>query len=604
MDDFDQFERRLADALRVRRRPERRSIRGSVDRPGRDRRHRAACHAPPAGVVASGQTVRPGPRHDAPRGRSHAARRWGVGGAPASCGCRRSSRRCLHHRSLRSPRHRPTRRPRARANRRHHPQVRSLSRVREASGSRPGRWARPATITRRCGFSTAGCSWWAATAATGRRPDLRGAVRPGHRDLVRHREHAPAPRRLPGHVAARRQGARGGCRDPSADRPDHGAEVYDPASGTWTRHREDGQSATRRPRRRCCATARCSWQVTTAPSCTTPTAGPGPPLGRWSHAAATVHAATLLPDGKVLVAGGAVARRIHADWTRPSSTTQARGPGPRPRTCTAPGTGDSWPRCCPMARCSCVTQADRVAERLRPDHRNLDRTGTMPTECRLLLGHAAVGWHRARWRQERPGCLYRRGLYDPRTGSLTTASSMLRCGDGSSFTLLLDGTVLVAGGSDCNDDGACVSRRARRSCTSLPACRRRRCHPSRARPRRSSRARPRARPPLPPAAGPVPPNARTWTVTVDNESSEPATLFVAEEDEAAGSARRVRDPERGPSRRHREGDLPLPCQEGRDGWIYVNPRPGEGGVVGQRGRHRHPRQDRDQAEGGGGWLSP
>ena len=37
--------------------------------------------------------------------------------------------------------------------------------------------------------------------------------------------------------------------------------------------------------------------------------------------------------------------------------------------------------------------------------------------------------------------------------------------------------------------------------------------------------------PLPPAAGPVPPNARSWKVTVDNKSSEPATLFVAEEDE-------------------------------------------------------------------------
>ena len=39
--------------------------------------------------------------------------------------------------------------------------------------------------------------------------------------------------------------------------------------------------------------------------------------------------------------------------------------------------------------------------------------------------------------------------------------------------------------------------------------------------------------PLPPEAGPVPPNARTWKVTVDNKSSEPATLFVAEGDERA-----------------------------------------------------------------------
>ena len=33
---------------------------------------------------------------------------------------------------------------------------------------------------------------------------------------------------------------------------------------------------------------------------------------------------------------------------------------------------------------------------------------------------------------------------------------------------------------------------------------------------------------LPPAVGPIPPNARSWTITVENQSSEPATMFVAE----------------------------------------------------------------------------
>ena len=46
--------------------------------------------------------------------------------------------------------------------------------------------------------------------------------------------------------------------------------------------------------------------------------------------------------------------------------------------------------------------------------------------------------------------------------------------------------------------------------------------------------------PVPPAVGPVPPGARTWTVTVVNKSSEPATLFVAEEDEN-GHRAAVRD---------------------------------------------------------------
>jgi hypothetical protein len=42
-------------------------------------------------------------------------------------------------------------------------------------------------------------------------------------------------------------------------------------------------------------------------------------------------------------------------------------------------------------------------------------------------------------------------LYDPRTGSWTTTGSMLQPHDGSSFTLLLDGRVLVAGGADCSE---------------------------------------------------------------------------------------------------------------------------------------------------------
>ena len=44
--------------------------------------------------------------------------------------------------------------------------------------------------------------------------------------------------------------------------------------------------------------------------------------------------------------------------------------------------------------------------------------------------------------------------------SALASSSMLRCGDGSSFTLLLDGAVLKAGGRDCNDEGQCISNGA------------------------------------------------------------------------------------------------------------------------------------------------
>ena len=48
-------------------------------------------------------------------------------------------------------------------------------------------------------------------------------------------------------------------------------------------------------------------------------------------------------------------------------------------------------------------------------------------------------------------------LYDPRTGSWAKLTGIPSCR--SSFTPLLDSTVLVAGGRDCNEEGQCVSTR-------------------------------------------------------------------------------------------------------------------------------------------------
>ena len=92
------------------------------------------------------------------------------------------------------------------------------------------------------------------------------------------------------------------------------AELYDPASGTWT---ATGSLNTARlfTRRRCCPTARCSWQedliaaaISRARNCTIRPAGPGPPPAA-SSPHAYQHTATLLPNGKVLVAGGVLGRR-------------------------------------------------------------------------------------------------------------------------------------------------------------------------------------------------------------------------------------------------------------------------------------------------------
>ena len=122
-----------------------------------------------------------------------------------------------------------------------------------------------------------------------------------------------------------------------------------------------------------------------------------------------------------------------------------------------------------------------------------------------------------------------------------------------------------------------------RSCTSRPACR---CHPrwlpSRLRHRpRFPTPTPIATPiptPYPPAAGPVPAGARSWTVTVVNNSSEPATLFLADDGvqgtwKLCGSV----TPNVVPAGVTRKVTFLLPPKRVTDCWIWINPAPGQGG---------------------------
>ena len=87
------------------------------------------------------------------------------------------------------------------------------------------------------------------------------------------------------------------------------AELYDPASGTWT---ATGSLNTARDltRRRCCPTARCWWQGDWIPAAYSRERGTVRPgqrdlecHGQPQHRT-LYHTATLLPNGKVLVAGG------------------------------------------------------------------------------------------------------------------------------------------------------------------------------------------------------------------------------------------------------------------------------------------------------------
>ena len=174
----------------------------------------------------------------------------------------------------------------------------------------------------------------------------------------------------------------------------------------------------------------------------------------------------------------------------------------------------------------------------------------------------------------------------------------------SSFTLLLDGTVLVAGGVDCQRRRCGVFRDGRggavRPCRRVAAA----CQPSRARLRPVFPSPTPIPTPLPPAAGPVPPNARSWKVTVDNKSSEPATLFVAEEDES-GMLRLVGSatPNVVPAGATVKVTFRFPAKGGRR-MDLREPATGRRGIVGQRGRHRHPRQDPDHSGRPRGLVEP
>jgi hypothetical protein len=374
----------------------------------------------------------------------------------------------------------------------------------------------------------------------------------------------------------------------SNGRPDvYGSELYDPATGTWSATGDQigygGDSAVVLP----------DGKVFANVAVYDPASGTWTATGEWNNqGTAPDGAPVLLSNGTVLVAGG------YGDWDGEEDPSFAFTDA---AVIYDPATG-SW------------TEIANMHEPSRSDMAMLLRAGRALVVGRYgsweIYDPGTGTWTALAKPTESgfPTALLSDGtvlltdcpvaaLYDPRTESTTTASNMLWCGD-PSFTLLLDGTVLVAGGIACNGDGVCVSNRSAALYVPpgvpLP--------PLPAFPNPDSPVFPSPTPvptPLPPAAGPVPPNARSWTVTVENQSSEPATLFVAGDGlELVGSA----TPNVVPAGTTVQVTFLFPAIE--DGWIHVNPLPGDSGGLVNAADIGIPGKILIRADGVAGWLSP
>lgn len=389
-----------------------------------------------------------------------------------------------------------------------------------------------------------------------------------------------------------------------------GAEVYDPARGTWSSAGNACFGDTATPLRDGKVLGICQ-------------SGPqvyDPVRGTWSATGQMItprhfHTATLLRDGKVLVVGGYDGGDIPlgsaelydpdtGSWSAIANTHF----DPRPN-CVGCGGGGGWATLLQdgtllfMRSSGEVETYDPAAETWTAiaGPTEFGNPKALLSDGSVLMGD--VDDPNAESGSPQPPCMA--ALYDPRTGSVTTSSSRLLCADGSSFTLLLDGTVLVAGGSACNDSAICVWTGAAElyvpAGVSPPPLG---AFPSPAPPVFPT---PTPRPTLLPAAtGPTPPNARSWKVTVDNESSEPATLFVAEEEDG-GTLRLVGSatPNVVPAGTTVKVTFLFPAEGGPDdGWIVVNPRPGEGATLVSADEIGIPGKVVITAEGVPVWASP
>ena len=383
--------------------------------------------------------------------------------------------------------------------------------------------------------------------------------------------------------------------DPDADDPIIGAEVYDPASGTWT---ATGAMISRKDFD-CCATVtllRDGRVLVTGregaqlfdPDTMTWTAT-GKPITRGLGAGAAV----LLPDGKVLVAGGGIypqmlrsAELYDPDTGSWTATGDMNAPHDGPDTATLLRDGTVL-----VTGRSTSASSSRSAELYDPASGTWTVTGDMISfdsrfrSATLLLDGTVL--------MVGPGSGPE--LYDPGTRSWSPFWTMLRAHDEAPATVLLDGRVLVAGGDGCSAEtgecgitGSAVLYDPSAISTAAPP------------PRLTPTAVPD------PAPSPVPQaglGGRPWTVTVSNNSPRSREVVRRRRERAGrpGAAGRIRDPECRGTRHDRRGDLPRD-RGGGDGLVDLR----EPGI----GERRDARRDRVpptcvihvNEEGASGWV--